>query len=78
MIVMVGCPASGKSSYVKNVIVPKGYAYVNRDTLKTPAKCLSAAENALQNKQSVRFDTDLILIVLVFILYRNIKLLYHI
>lgn len=54
MIIMVGYPASGKSSYVKNIILPKSYVHVNRDTLKTQSKCLSTAEGALQNGDSVR------------------------
>ena len=40
MIIMVGTPASGKSTFVKKHLLPHGYAHVNRDTLNTPAKCL--------------------------------------
>lgn len=57
MIIMVGYPGSGKSSYVKNVILPRNFRHVNRDTLKTPAKCLQVAESALQSNESVR-DID--------------------
>ena len=39
MIIMVGTPASGKSTFVKKYLLPHGYAHVNRDTLKTPEKC---------------------------------------
>lgn len=53
MIVMVGCPGSGKSSFVKSDIIPKDYTHVNRDTLKTAAKCMSVAEDALQSGKSV-------------------------
>jgi len=53
MVIMVGYPGSGKSSYVKATILPKGFTHVNRDTLKTQAKCLSVAENALKNGENV-------------------------
>lgn len=55
MIIMIGFPASGKSSFVKNTILPKGHVHINRDTLKTPQKCLSTTDNALQNGDSVSF-----------------------
>lgn len=69
---MVGFPASGKSSFVQNVIVPKGYVRVNRDTLKTQSKCLSVAANALQNQESVR-DC---FVLLVFERFSNLKKMY--
>lgn len=53
MIIMIGCPGSGKSSFVKSEILHKGYVHVNRDTLKTAAKCISTAEEALQSGKSV-------------------------
>ncbi|KAI7889401.1 polynucleotide kinase 3 phosphatase-domain-containing protein [Mucor mucedo] len=56
LIVCVGYPASGKSSFVKKFIVPKGYVYVNQDTLKTRDRCVKACKEALANKQSVVID----------------------
>ena len=53
MIIMVGFPGSGKSSFVKSVLLPKSYTHVNRDTLKTMAKCISAAEIALRDGEKV-------------------------
>ncbi|XP_017780392.1 PREDICTED: bifunctional polynucleotide phosphatase/kinase [Nicrophorus vespilloides] len=56
MILMVGSPASGKSTFCKKVLIPAGYVYVNRDTLKTAQACLNAVKKALQEKKSVVVD----------------------
>jgi bifunctional polynucleotide phosphatase/kinase len=53
IIVMVGFPASGKSSFVKKYLAPKGYERVNRDTLGTQEKCVSVAASALASGKSV-------------------------
>lgn len=56
MVILCGFPASGKSTFSKTYLVPKGYFWVNRDTLKTPARCLKAAEEALAAGKSVVVD----------------------
>jgi len=56
MVVMVGMPASGKSSFSKKYLVSQGYEWVNRDTLKTPEKCLKVAGTALENGKCVVID----------------------
>jgi bifunctional polynucleotide phosphatase/kinase len=56
LIVCVGYPASGKSSFVKKHLVSKGYTYVNQDTLKTKERCVKACQGALANNQSVVID----------------------
>lgn len=56
LIVCVGYPASGKSSFVKKYLVPKGYVYVNQDTLKSRDRCVRACKEALSNKKSVVID----------------------
>lgn len=43
MIMMIGPPASGKSSFVKKYILDHGYEYINQDTCKTKSKCLKLA-----------------------------------
>ena len=40
MVVMVGCPASGKSTFRKRYFEPNGYVVVNRDTMGTMQKCV--------------------------------------
>jgi len=56
MIVLVGRPASGKSTFAKKHIVPHGYVHVNQDTLKTKEKCIKAAREAANNGKSVVVD----------------------
>ena len=56
LLVCVGPPASGKSSYVKTHIAPHGYVVVNQDSLKTKQACVKAVETALKNGKSVVLD----------------------
>ncbi|XP_059188176.1 bifunctional polynucleotide phosphatase/kinase [Centropristis striata] len=56
VIVAVGFPASGKSTFFHTHIIPKGYVYVNRDTLGSWQKCVSACEGALKEGRSVAVD----------------------
>eukprot|EP00299_Pterocystis_sp_00344_P013712 c6750_g1_i2.p1 GENE.c6750_g1_i2~~c6750_g1_i2.p1 ORF type:complete len:248 (-),score=72.24 c6750_g1_i2:407-1150(-) len=56
MIIMVGLPASGKSTFTKRFFEAKGYVRINQDTLKTEAKCKKAAQEALEEGKSVVID----------------------
>lgn len=56
VIVAVGFPASGKSTFFQTHIIPKGYVYVNRDTMGTWQKCVAACERALKEGRSVAVD----------------------
>lgn len=56
VIIMVGGPGSGKSLFCKRHLVPKGYAYINRDTLGSWQKCVKALENHIQDQRSVVVD----------------------
>lgn len=53
---MVGPPASGKSSFYRYHLEPHDYVWVNRDTLKTPAKCREAAKRAISEGKNVAID----------------------
>uniref|UniRef100_A0A673IMI7 Bifunctional polynucleotide phosphatase/kinase-like n=1 Tax=Sinocyclocheilus rhinocerous TaxID=307959 RepID=A0A673IMI7_9TELE len=56
VIVAVGFPGSGKSTLFQTHIIPKGYAYVNRDILGSWQQCVSACERALKEGRSVAVD----------------------
>jgi len=56
LVIMVGRPASGKSTFTTKHFVPHGYVRVNRDTLGTPAKCKKAMEAAFLEGSSVVID----------------------
>ncbi|KAL4647390.1 bifunctional polynucleotide phosphatase/kinase isoform X1 [Arapaima gigas] len=56
VVVAVGYPASGKSTFFHKHIVPKGYVYVNRDTLGSWQNCVSACERALKEGHCVAVD----------------------
>ncbi|XP_019629199.1 PREDICTED: bifunctional polynucleotide phosphatase/kinase-like [Branchiostoma belcheri] len=56
VIVMVGCPASGKTFFVKQNLVSQGYVHVNRDVLGTWQKCVAACSQALAGGKGVVVD----------------------
>ncbi|KAM8927483.1 bifunctional polynucleotide phosphatase/kinase [Pelodytes ibericus] len=56
VVVSVGFPAAGKSTFIKEHLVTKGYVYANRDTLGSWQKCVSACEEALKNGKSIVID----------------------
>uniref|UniRef100_A0A336MJT2 CSON000292 protein n=1 Tax=Culicoides sonorensis TaxID=179676 RepID=A0A336MJT2_CULSO len=56
VIVMVGMPASGKSSFARKHFETSGYAYINRDSLGSWQKCVSALEKAIQENKSAVID----------------------
>lgn len=54
LIILVGFPGSGKSHFCKTHL--KGYEIINRDTLNSMQKCISAIESALQKGKSCAVD----------------------
>ena len=56
MVVMVGRPASGKSTITKHYFASNGYIQINRDTIGTQEKCIEAAISALRDGKSVIID----------------------
>lgn len=56
VVVAVGFPGAGKSTFLKTHFVPAGYAYVNRDTLGSWQRCVAACEAALARGCPVAVD----------------------
>ncbi|XP_053908388.1 bifunctional polynucleotide phosphatase/kinase [Cuculus canorus] len=56
VVVAVGFPGAGKSTFLQTHFVPAGYAYVNRDTLGSWQRCVSACEAALAAGRPVVVD----------------------
>ncbi|RIA97801.1 polynucleotide kinase 3 phosphatase-domain-containing protein [Glomus cerebriforme] len=56
VVIFVGYPASGKSSFAKKWLIVNGYVHVNQDILKTKAKCIKSCEEALQKNKPVVID----------------------
>ncbi|KAK3933379.1 Bifunctional polynucleotide phosphatase/kinase [Frankliniella fusca] len=56
LLLLVGFPGSGKSFYCREYILPAGYSHINRDTLGSWQKCVSATKSALEAGKSVVVD----------------------
>lgn len=56
MILMVGMPGSGKTTYVNNILIPLGYKRINKDTLLTTAKCVKETIKYLVAGKSIVID----------------------
>ncbi|CAN8071963.1 unnamed protein product [Agarophyton chilense] len=56
MILMHGFPASGKTTFVKRYLDPRGYAWINQDSLHTFTRCIRATRNELAAGKSVVID----------------------
>lgn len=56
VVILQGPPASGKSTFARRYFRPHNYEIINRDTLQTPAKCLKAAREALDQGKSIVID----------------------
>lgn len=56
IVLFVGCPAAGKSTYFHTFMASLGYMRINQDTLKTREKCLVEAKKLLLEGRSVCVD----------------------
>ncbi len=56
MVLLIGAPASGKSTLFRAEFEPRGYEWINMDTLKTKAKCIKTATTLLTQGKSVVID----------------------
>jgi bifunctional polynucleotide phosphatase/kinase len=56
MILMVGFPASGKSTIAKYISDTYDYSIINQDTLKTKAKCIKMAKEYMKENKNFIID----------------------
>ncbi|PVH94624.1 PNK3P-domain-containing protein [Periconia macrospinosa] len=56
IVLLVGSPGAGKSSFYWRHLQPLGYGRVNQDILKTREKCLKAASALLEERTGVVVD----------------------
>ena len=56
VIIMVGSPASGKTTFYQKYLLPLGYVHVNRDSLGTQSRCHKITEDTLKQSKSVVID----------------------
>lgn len=56
VILAIGSPASGKSTFYKKHFKKRNFVHVNRDILKTIPKCVSLVRSSLLSNQSVYID----------------------
>jgi bifunctional polynucleotide phosphatase/kinase len=52
IILFVGYPSSGKTTFVKRYLIPNKYIHINQDKLKTIQKCLSLFEYNINNNNN--------------------------
>uniref|UniRef100_A0A8C9AL54 Polynucleotide kinase 3'-phosphatase n=1 Tax=Prolemur simus TaxID=1328070 RepID=A0A8C9AL54_PROSS len=56
VVVAVGFPGAGKSTFLKEHLVAAGYVHVNRDTLGSWQRCVTTCETALKQRKRVVID----------------------
>ena len=56
LVLFIGCPASGKSTYARKHFLPHNYTHINQDTLKSKERCIKQAKLALASGRSVVVD----------------------
>lgn len=56
VVVTVGFPGAGKSTFVQEHLVSAGYVHVNRDTLGSWQRCVSSCQAALRQGKQVVID----------------------
>ena len=57
IILFVGSPAAGKSTFYRDHLLPMGYARINQDTLKTRDRCVAEANVLLSQNTPIVIGT---------------------
>ncbi|OCK74810.1 putative DNA 3'-phosphatase Tpp1 [Lepidopterella palustris CBS 459.81] len=58
LLVLVGPPGAGKSTYYRRILQPLGYDHVNQDSLGSHESCVMVAERLLEEGNSVVIDNS--------------------
>jgi bifunctional polynucleotide phosphatase/kinase len=56
LVIFVGSPGSGKSTFFKTQLEPLGYHRVNQDNLKSRERCIEVAKEYLEQGEAVAVD----------------------
>jgi bifunctional polynucleotide phosphatase/kinase len=56
LVLLVGFPASGKTTFARRHLIAHGFEWINQDNLKTAAKCLKTAKDYLAVGKSIVVD----------------------
>ena len=56
IVLFIGPPASGKTSFFRHHFQPAGYTHINQDTLRNRDRCLEAAEIAVKKGRKIVVD----------------------
>ncbi|KAF6079031.1 polynucleotide kinase 3'-phosphatase [Phyllostomus discolor] len=56
VVIAVGFPGAGKSTFLQKHLVSAGYVHVNRDTLGSWQRCVSTCEGALKQRKRAVID----------------------
>ena len=57
VIICIGAPGSGKSTFCENVLVPKNYIRINQDDLKSKNNVMKKLEESLKNNKKIVIDS---------------------
>ena len=52
VVIFVGMPSTGKSSFYHKYFKAEGYVHINQDTIGTRAKCVKAVEETIKDGKS--------------------------
>lgn len=56
LVIFVGSPASGKTTFFSRHVKEHGYVWINQDTLKSKAECMAQFADAMSRGSSVAID----------------------
>lgn len=56
IVLFVGPPAVGKTTFYKKHFEPKGYSHINQDTLKTFEKCIQSVKETIKSSKPCVID----------------------